>query len=256
MDTFKFLLDIKGNFFHVEGDLREKNVRRFFSDEEKNDSTSWLEKHFKKEEKDLRVYQYNPLSKKLILIKDNNEVVKKWCEELDWKKIYPRLIIKDVVNPFKVEKRTPNEDDISNLKKWAKTRESLLNPLVDKNVVYDANEKAIDHYINSSNKFHLVGNINTDEWFTVTSAITSNFSHKEWSELSSIFDSFEDSLYDYTNVYATYFFDFKFNYDYSSFHNLWNKGLVPSYDGTKWRLHSGEKAEIVWEGEIFAKPGD
>ena len=29
--------------------------------------------------------------------------------------------------------------------------------------------------------------------------------------------------------------------------DLWLAGLVPSYDGKTWRLHSGEKAEIVFE---------
>jgi hypothetical protein len=31
---------------------------------------------------------------------------------------------------------------------------------------------------------------------------------------------------------------------------LWEQGLVPSFDGTKWRLHGGEKATILWEGEL------
>ena len=32
--------------------------------------------------------------------------------------------------------------------------------------------------------------------------------------------------------------------------DLWHRGFVPSFDGKIWRLHAGEKAEIVWEGEI------
>jgi hypothetical protein len=32
--------------------------------------------------------------------------------------------------------------------------------------------------------------------------------------------------------------------------DLWHKGLVPSFDGKTWRLHAGEKAEVVWSGEI------
>ena len=27
-----------------------------------------------------------------------------------------------------------------------------------------------------------------------------------------------------------------------------NGKLVPSYDGEVWRLHAGEKAEVVWPG--------
>ena len=29
--------------------------------------------------------------------------------------------------------------------------------------------------------------------------------------------------------------------------DLWKRGFVPSYDGKKWRLHSGAKAKIVWK---------
>jgi hypothetical protein len=29
--------------------------------------------------------------------------------------------------------------------------------------------------------------------------------------------------------------------------DLWNSNLVPSFDGTTWRLHSGKKAEVVFE---------
>ena len=32
--------------------------------------------------------------------------------------------------------------------------------------------------------------------------------------------------------------------------DLWRRGLVPSFDGKTWRLHAGEKAEIVWEGKL------
>jgi len=31
---------------------------------------------------------------------------------------------------------------------------------------------------------------------------------------------------------------------------LWHRGFLPSFDGETWRLHSGEKAEIVWEGKL------
>ncbi len=32
--------------------------------------------------------------------------------------------------------------------------------------------------------------------------------------------------------------------------DLWEMGIVPSYDGKIWRLHSGKKAEIIWKGEV------
>ena len=37
-------------------------------------------------------------------------------------------------------------------------------------------------------------------------------------------------------------------YPYQPAVDLWKAGLVPSFDGKIWRLHSGIKAEIIWEG--------
>jgi hypothetical protein len=44
--------------------------------------------------------------------------------------------------------------------------------------------------------------------------------------------------------------DIKYKFDFSSNNKLWDRGLVPSFDGKKWRLHSGPKAKIVWEGTV------
>ena len=32
--------------------------------------------------------------------------------------------------------------------------------------------------------------------------------------------------------------------------DLWKQGLAPSFDGKEWRLHSGPKADVVWEGLV------
>jgi hypothetical protein len=36
-------------------------------------------------------------------------------------------------------------------------------------------------------------------------------------------------------------------YPYQLCVDLWKQGLVPSYDGKKWRLHGGPKGKILWE---------
>ena len=38
-------------------------------------------------------------------------------------------------------------------------------------------------------------------------------------------------------------------YPFQPYVDLWRMGLVPSFDGNKWRLHGGAKAEILWEGK-------
>jgi len=39
-------------------------------------------------------------------------------------------------------------------------------------------------------------------------------------------------------------------YPYRPVVDLWKMGIVPSFDGEIWRLHSGEKADIIWKGEL------
>ena len=36
-------------------------------------------------------------------------------------------------------------------------------------------------------------------------------------------------------------------YPFISAVKLWKQGLVPSFDGDIWRLHSGKKAKVVFE---------
>jgi hypothetical protein len=39
-------------------------------------------------------------------------------------------------------------------------------------------------------------------------------------------------------------------YPFLSVVKLWEMGLVPSFDGKKWRLHGGKGAKILWEGKL------
>jgi len=48
-------------------------------------------------------------------------------------------------------------------------------------------------------------------------------------------------------AYIGSFFDIDYKFDFSSAVKLWEAGLVPSFDGTTWRLHSGTDAKIIYE---------
>ena len=56
-----------------------------------------------------------------------------------------------------------------------------------------------------------------------------------------------DSVWDSVRAYTSSFFKIQYEYDFSSAVKLWNAGFVPSFDGKKWRLHSGKTAEVVYE---------
>ena len=35
--------------------------------------------------------------------------------------------------------------------------------------------------------------------------------------------------------------------------DLWKQGIVPSFDGKSWRLHSGRQAKIIWQGTLHRR---
>ena len=48
-------------------------------------------------------------------------------------------------------------------------------------------------------------------------------------------------------AYISTFFAIEYEYDFSPAIRLWERGIVASFDGKTWRLHSGKKAEIIFE---------
>lgn len=81
---------------------------------------------------------------------------------------------------------------------------------------------------------------------------------KSWGSVwGSVWDSVWDSVWGSVRAYMSSLFPgiTKWKYiDHPSGTNpfqpcidLWHMGLVASFDGTTWRLHTGEKAEIVYE---------
>ena len=67
------------------------------------------------------------------------------------------------------------------------------------------------------------------------------------SGLNSVWDSVGASVWASVWAYVSTFFAIDHKHDYSSAMKLWEAGLVPSFDGTTWRLHSGENADVVFE---------
>ena len=64
---------------------------------------------------------------------------------------------------------------------------------------------------------------------------------------TSVWDSVGASVRASVWAYASTFFAIQYKYDFSPCVKLWEAGLLASFDGTTWRMHSGEKAEVVYE---------
>lgn len=62
---------------------------------------------------------------------------------------------------------------------------------------------------------------------------------------ASVRDSVGASVWDSVWAYVATFFAITHYYDFSPAQKLWKRGLVPSFDGTNWRLH-GYKGKILY----------
>jgi len=179
-----------------------------------------------KKEDSLNKYEYNPLTKEFrvdqINIKDDSKKAEKWVKSLDFKKVCPLLIVKLIIHPFKLGVVKPTKKDIELLKVWASVWASVGDSVGDS--VRDS--------------------VGDSVWASVR---------------DSVWDSVWASVRDSVGAYTSGYFDLaEWKYikykegqnPYQPLITLWEKGLVPSFDGEKWRLHSGRNAKIVWEGVI------
>ena len=161
----------------------------------------------------LNKYEYNPLTKHFradqLNTKDDSKQVKRFCHRLDFKAIVPQLIIKPIVNPFIDRKALRmSKEDIELLRKWDSVRAS----------VWDSVWRSVGRSARRS-----VGD--------------------------SVWDSVRDSVWDSVRAYVGSFFDLpgwkgithkRGEYPFRPAVDLWERGIVPSFDGKTWRLHGYE----------------
>jgi hypothetical protein len=99
------------------------------------------------------------------------------------------------------------------------------------------------------------------QWASVGASVWASVRASVWASVrASVWDSVRDSVWDSVGAYISSLFPNIKKWKYidrapglNPFQlciDLWCAGIVPSYDGTTWKLHSGKKAEIIWEGKI------
>ena len=139
---------------------------------------------------------------------------KKWLKQMD-KIIIPH----SVVHPFKVTSPASIQPKhIRLLKKWASVRDSVGDRVGD----------------------------------SVADSVVESVGHSLWdSVVESVGPSVWDSVWAYTGSFFRipvwkYVKHHKGKYPYQPLMALWKTGLVPSFDGTTWRLHGGPKAAVLF----------
>ena len=138
----------------------------------------------------------------------SDEEIKALCREIDPELGYKLSEALYPVNPLLLPKATVTDADIELLKQWNSVRNGAKDSILSS--VMDSVRNGVGDSV----------------WYGVGAYIGSLFPGiNKWK-----YKNHEQGQYPFQSAV-----------------NLWHRGLVPSFDGKIWRLHSGEKAEVVWE---------
>jgi len=239
---FSSVSDGKGKFMYFDSKLRKECLSGKLNYEP--DSHTSIADYFGykgAKEDSLNKYEYSPLTKNFQIdqlnTKDDSEKIKDRCLNLDFKKIVPELIIKDIVNPFELGTIKVYKKDIALLKQWASVRDLV------RASVRDLVRASVRDLVRAS------------VWDLVRASVWDSVWASVW---ASVWDSVRSSVWASVRAYTSSFFDLKqWKYiDHKKGANpfqpaidLWERGLVPSFDGKLWRLH-GKGGKVLWEGKV------
>jgi hypothetical protein len=205
---------------------------------------------FKGEREDvLNKYEYNPLTKEFkvdqLNTTDDSKIIKDFCLNLDFKTIVPELIIKPIIHPIKdIKTENISKKDIFSLKEWASVRDSVVDSVWD-SVRASVGDSVLDSVVAS-----VLDSVGDSVWDSVRDSVWDSVRDSVWASVrDSVRASVRDSVWAY---YSSYFKLDKWKYidhkkgenPFQSCIDLWNKGLVPSFDGKNWRLHGYKGKEL------------
>ena len=132
---------------------------------------------------------------------------------------------------FDIDQINSERDDSNAAEKWAKRLDfkTIVEPLIIKPIMNPFELPAVERVTDEQIDW-------LKSWASVGDAV--------WTSVwASVWASVMDSVW----AYIGSFFDIDYKFDFSSAVKLWDDGLVPSFDGKVWRLHSGESADVVYE---------
>ena len=214
-------------YYYCDWEYRKANL-----EEDGADSHSHICSHFNLNEDVCNKYEYNPLTGEFIVDqinskRDDSEAAQKWANRLDFKTVVEPLIVKPIVNPLELPKvEQVTDEQIGWLKDWSSVKDSVGN--------------SVGASVRAS-----VGN---SVWNSVGDSVWDSVGASVWASVRNLVgDSVGASVWASVWAYVSTFFAIDHKHDYSSAMKLWEAGLVPSFDGTMWRLHSGTKADVVYE---------
>ncbi len=246
-----------GQRFYFDWNYRSKHLK------DENDSHSLIAKYYNLDEDICNKYEFNPLTKVFNIDQINSHVddriqAEDWVNRLDFKRIVGPLVIKPIVNPILLPMvAKPTEEQIQLLKSWASVWDSVRDSVgasVWDSVMDSVGASVVDSVWDSvgasvvaSVRDSVRDSVGASVWASVRDSVRDSVGASVWDSVwSSVVDSVRASVMDSVRAYTSSFFDIQYKHDFSSCISLWEAGLVPSFDGETWRLHSGVKAAIVF----------
>ena len=170
----------------------------------------------------------NPLS---------DEQIKAMCKEIEPELGYKLSEALYPVNPLLLPKATVTDEDLELLKQWDSVQNSVGCRVWDsvRNSVWDSVGYRVWDSVRNSVQNSVWNSVQNSVWNSV------------WAAFGSLFPNI--GKWEYKNHELGWLKAQDSQYPFQSASSLWSRGLVPSFDGKSriWRLHSGEKAEVVWE---------
>ena len=230
---FSFCMDEYGKKYYFDWQQRLEQKHQGV------DSHDHIISYYKLDDGKVSKFEYNPILKRFIVDKiglvDNSVQAEEWVRKLDFKKIIELLIIKEIVNPLELPKvENVTDEQIEWLKEWASVGASVWD------LVRDLVGTSVWDLVRAS--------VRTSVWDLVRASVGASVWDLVWASVgASVGASVWASVWASVGAYTSSFFDIEYKYDFSPCVKLCEGGLVPSFDGTTWRLHSGKNADIVYE---------
>jgi len=162
---------------------------------------------------------------------------------LDWTKVIYTFNLEEArkpIHPFKIVLPSEiTEEHLALLKQWDSVWASVRGS-VGASVRASVGDSVWDSVWDSV-RGSVWASVRGSVWASVRGSVGASV----WAYVGSLFPLSEWKYIDYKNPLFE-----KGKYPFQSVVDLWKLGLVPSWDGKVWRLHGGEKAEILWKGTV------
>ena len=132
------------------------------------------------------------------------------------------------VNPLMIKAPIIGGEELMLLKQWASVWYSVRASV--RASVWDSVWYSVRYSVRASVWYSVRASV----WYSVRDSVRDSV----WAYIGSLFPNIKTWKYTSNNTPE---------YPYQSGADLWRQGIIPSFDGEKWRLHTGSKATVVYE---------